>query len=347
MLLHNVILFITLIGFAIYLFSFSYKFRKENRYGFNSTLVTASILFSLAFLIIFIDWLLPYPLNAVINIWIAIIFSIQCIYYLIIKIKYKESGNKENIEGQTYENGKIKVKGELLRKSFHSVIILVLFCYYFFAPWINEIIFQVYLEGPELYYSIWQTSEYPLPPNSTPNLKIIFSWTLMLFISALLLLLIPDVFRIYNRKYSIFSGVYKKVIRLKEFYTVGPQIYLTLACTFVFLLSMLGIFIPRISLAAMMIAAFGDAAAAIFGRKYGKHKFNTILQKDEKKSYEGLIAGLFISYISALFIVGPIIAILGALSFTILDFLNPKIADNVLNPILCSIAMMIPYWILI
>jgi dolichol kinase len=167
----------------------------------------------------------------------------------------------------------------------------------------------------------------------------------MLFISALLLLLIPDVFRIYNRKYSIFSGVYKKVIRLKEFYTVGPQIYLTLACAFVFLLSMLGIFIPSIALAAMMIAAFGDAAAAIFGRKYGEHQFKTILQKDEKKSYEGLIAGFIVSYISAIFIVGPIIAILGALSFTILDYLNPKIADNVLNPILCSLTMMIPYWI--
>lgn len=340
-------MFCTLIVFAVYLFGFSYKFREENKYGFNSTLLTATILFSLAFIILLFDWLLPYPLNAVINLWIGIVFTIQVIYFLIIKIKFREEGNKENLEEGTYKEGKIKVKRELLRKSFHSVIILVLFCYYIFAPWINEIIFQIYLDGPELYYSIWQTSEYPLPPNSVSNLDIVFSWTLMLFISALLLLLIPDVFRIYNRKYSIFSGVYKKVIRLKEFYTVGPQIYLTLACTFVFLLSMLGIFITSISLAAMMIAAFGDAAAAIIGRKYGKHRFNTILQKDEQKSYEGLIAGFLVSYFSAFFIVGGVISLLGALSFTILDYLNPEIADNVLNPFLCTVFMMIPYWVTI
>ncbi|MFO8018465.1 MAG: hypothetical protein R6U96_07505 [Promethearchaeia archaeon] len=346
-LIHNVLLFVILIAFAVYLFIISYKFREENRYGFNSVLLTASILLFLAFIILSIDWLLPYPLNAAINIWIGIISLVQCIYYIIMRIKFKETGDKENIEESSYENGEIKVKRELLRKSFHSVIILVIFCYYYFAPWINRVIFQVYLDGPDLYHSIWNITEYPLPPTTSSDLEVVFSWTLMLFISALLLLLIPDAFRIYNRKYSIFSGVYKKVIRLKELYTVGPQIYLTLGCTFIFLLAVLGIFIPSVTLAAMLIAAFGDAAAAIFGRKYGKHRFKTVFQKDELKSYEGLIAGFLVSYFSAFFIVGPWIALMGALTFTVLDLLNPNVADNVSNPILCTLVMMIPYWITI
>ena len=39
------------------------------------------------------------------------------------------------------------------------------------------------------------------------------------------------------------------------------------------------------------------------------------------------------------------IAILGSFVFIGIDYLNPKIADNVLNPICCSVVMMIPVWI--
>lgn len=343
-LVHNLILFSFLLISAIYLMVFSYKYKKLNPYGFNSTILVSFILGTIGTCVLFIDWLIPYPLNAAINIWLAIILSIQFVYYIFIRLKYKEKGNKENIEEKTYENGELKIEKEYLRKSFHTVIILVVFCYFIFAKWINEVIFQVYLDGPELYYSIWNTAEYPLPPSNTEEIYIIFSWTFMLFVAATIFLLVPDVFRIYNRKYSLYSGIYKKVIRMKELYSVGPQIYLTVGCMFVFMLSIFGLISPLVSLAGMMIAAFGDAAAAIIGRKYGKHQFHTLLQRDERKSYEGFIAGLIVSFFVSLFIVGPFIAILGALIFALIDYLNPKIADNVLNPILCSLFMMIPIW---
>ncbi len=334
------------IFFSIYLLAFSFKYKKENAYGFNSTIATAFILIVLAFSILLIDWLLPYPLNAAINIWLGIVAGVQNAYFLIIRYKYKELGNKENVEENTYEDGEIKLKSEYLRKSFHIFVVLVVLCYFLLAVLINDFVYEIYAADTNLYYSIWQSSEYPLTPDFTEESFIVFTWTFFFFIATILLLLIPDIFRIYNRKYSIFSGVYKMVIRMKEFYTVGPQIYLIVGCTFTFLLSVLGYIEPLVAIAAMLIAAIGDAAAAIIGRRYGTHKFNTIFQKTEEKSYEGLIAGGVVSYFCAFFFVDPLIALLGALTFSIMDYLNPKIADNVYNPILCTLAMMIPYWLI-
>ncbi|MHA1148214.1 MAG: hypothetical protein ACTSR8_08210 [Promethearchaeota archaeon] len=344
-LIHNIILFSILLFLAIYLISFSIKYRKENQYGFNSTILTSIMLVILGISILIFDDLVPYPLNAAINIWLGIIFGVQGTYFLIIKIKFKEQGNKENLDDNVYEEGELKLQSEYLRKSFHTVILLVAFCYFFLAFIINDFVYEIYLSDPDLYYSIWSTSDYPLHPSSATEPMITLSWTLMFFISATILLIIPDVFRIYNRKFSVFSGVYKKVIRLKELYAVGPQIYLTLACTIVFLFAVLGVFTPSVAIAGMMIAAFGDAAAAIFGRKFGKHKFNTIIQKEEQKSYEGLIAGFVVSFICGFIFVGPLVALLGAATFSIIDYFNPKIADNILNPILCTIVMMLPFWI--
>ena len=345
---HNLIIACVLIFLSIYLLAFSFKYKKVNKYGFNSTILVAVILVIIAFCIVFIEDLLPYPLNGVINIWIGIVFGIQAGYYLFIRYKYKEEGNKVNIDETTYNGGELKLQSEFLRKSFHTVILLVVFCYFFLALMINEFVYNaIYLADPELYLTIWKTSEYPLLPTTTGDLQVKMIWTLMFFIAAFLFLIIPDIFRIYNRKYSLFSGVYKRVIRMKELYAVGPQIYLTLACAFVFLLAVLGFFSPIVAIAGMMIAAFGDAAAALIGRKYGKHKFDTVFQKDERKSYEGLLAGFIVSWVVAFIFVGPIIAIIGALIFSIIDYLNPKIADNVLNPILCTFAMMIPFWLVI
>ncbi len=342
--LHSFLIATILIVLAVFILYFSIKYRKENKYGFNSTILSAGLIIFLALCILFIDWLIPYPINAAINIWLGIMIAFQGIYFLVMRYKYKEKGNKENIKDEVYsEDGEINLKSEYLRKSFHTVILLVAFCYFSLSFLINDFIYQVFLDDPNLYYSLWQTDVYPLDPAITPEFQIAMTWTFMFFISAMIFLIIPDIFRIYNRKYSIFSGVYKMVIRKKELYAVGPQIYLVLSCTFVFLFVNLNLLDPMVALAAMFIAAFGDAAAALIGRKFGTHKFNTVFQPDELKSYEGLIAGFVVSYIGAWIFVGPFVAIFGALVFSIIDYLNPRLADNVLNPIFCTLVMLIPF----
>jgi dolichol kinase len=346
--IHNLIIAILLFSLSIYLMVFAYKYREENRYGFNSTILVVVLLAILAISLLLFEELIPYPINGAINVWLGVVFAAQGVYFLVMKYKYKEEGNKTNIDESTYaENGELKLKKEYMRKAFHLVVLLIVLCYFFLALIINDFVYRLYLNDPQLYYSIWSISDYPFIPSTANELQVMASWTFMFFISATIFLIIPDIFRIYNRKYSMFSGVYKMVIRKKELYTLGPQIYLTISCTFVFLLSLLGLFEPLVTLAGMMIAGFADAAAAIFGRKYGTHKFKTTLQKDEEKSYEGLIAGFLVSYIVALIFVGPIVAIFGAITFSVIDYLNPKIADNVLNPIFCTLVMSLPYVLIV
>ncbi len=346
--IHNLIIAILLFSLSIYLLVFAYKYRKENRYGFNSTILIVAFLIILGICLLLFEGLIPYPINGAINVWLAVVFTAQGVYFIVMRYKYKEEGNKSNIDDKSYaENGELKLKKEYMRKSFHLVVLLIVICYFFLALIINDFVYRIYLYDPQLYYSIWSISDYPFVPTSANELQVMASWTFMFFLSATIFLIIPDIFRIYNRKYSMFSGVYKMVIRKKELYSLGPQIYLTISCTFVFLLSILGLIEPMVALAGMMIAGFADAAAAIIGRKYGTHKFKTLLQKDEEKSFEGLFAGFFVAYLVALIFVGPIVAIFGALTFSVIDYLNPKLADNVLNPILCSLAMLFPFNLLV
>ena len=345
--LHNFLIAILLFSLAVYLMVFAYKYREENRYGFNSTILIVGFLITLGVCLLLFQNLIPYPINGAMSVWLGAVLGAQGVYFLIIKYKYKEEGNKTNIDDNSYaENGELKLKKEVMRKSFHLVVLLIVICYFFLAFIINDFVYRIYLNDPQLYYSIWNISDYPFVPSTTNELQVTASWTFMFFVSASIFLIIPDIFRIYNRKYSMCSGVYKMVIRKKELYSLGPQIYLTISCTFVFLLSILGFFDPMVALAGMMIAGFADAAAAIFGRKYGKHKFKTVIQKDEEKSFEGLISGFLVAYFVAFIFVGPIVAIFGAMTFSVIDYLNPKLADNVLNPIFCTLAMVLPYILL-
>ncbi len=339
--LHNIVIFSLFFVISILLFYFGVKYRKSNKYGSNSSILSGIILDIIGIITLVLNPL-PYPLNAVITIWILIVFGVQFAYFVIIRYKFKTRGDKMLLDETVYDGGQLKLQAEFMRKGFHLVALLVFLCFYFWSISINLLMFDVYTVGPDFYQWIWQTSIYPYPPSTAEELDIAMGFTLMFFLAAVILLIIPDMFRIFNRKYSIFSGVYKKTLRMKEFYASGPQIYLTVSFTIMFLLSYYGIIHYRITLAAMAIAAFADAAAAVVGRKYGKHTLRTLFNKGEK-SWEGLIAGFVVAYVGALIFVGPIVSIFGALTFSLIDYLNPKLADNILNPIFCSLAMIVPF----
>ncbi len=102
--------------------------------------------------------------------------------------------------------------------------------------------------------------------------------------------------------------------------------------------------------AATLIATIGDGAASIFGLKFGKKK----TPKSSKKTIIGYIAGFIASFgvsIFALWLFEPkillikkiIISISGALMFFLIDIINLKVDDNILNPIFCGLLMWIVY----
>ena len=87
-----------------------------------------------------------------------------------------------------------------------------------------------------------------------------------------------------------------------------------------------------------------DAAAALVGRKYGKHKVHHKYR--EPKSVEGFAAGVIVAYVIGFIFLGPIYAIVGAVIFFITDYFPAFTADNITNPIFIPIGFQIAIWIL-
>ncbi|MHA1658260.1 MAG: hypothetical protein ACTSUT_03935 [Promethearchaeota archaeon] len=99
-------------------------------------------------------------------------------------------------------------------------------------------------------------------------------------------------------------------------------------------------------ISAALIATIGDGAASVFGLRFGKHG----LTKSSNKTIVGYIAGFLTSLVVslvALWLFEPIlttskiilIALGGATMFSIIDLLNLKIDDNILNPISCALIL--------
>ncbi|MHA2281687.1 MAG: hypothetical protein ACXAC5_12640 [Promethearchaeota archaeon] len=105
--------------------------------------------------------------------------------------------------------------------------------------------------------------------------------------------------------------------------------------------------------ASILISTIGDGAASLFGLKYGKRKF----PKSSEKTIVGYIAGFLTSFVIGLVIVtlfAPslllikimLISISGGFTFLIIDLLNLRIDDNILNPIFSASMMVILYYFL-
>ena len=97
---------------------------------------------------------------------------------------------------------------------------------------------------------------------------------------------------------------------------------------------------------AALIATIGDGAACIFGLKYGKKKF----PKSSNKTIVGYAAGFLVSFLVSLvmlFLFEPhlssfkllFIGLSGAITFFLIDVLNLKIDDNILNPLISALIM--------
>lgn len=141
-----------------------------------------------------------------------------------------------------------------------------------------------------------------------------------------------------------------KAIKHKEFYEfIGPTI-LVLAFVPPFILAhgAFGVFA-----AAMLIATIGDGVASLTGLKFGKHSF----PKDSHKTIEGYVAGAIgsfaIAFLALFFLESNqsilkllIVALSGALVFLIIDLLDLKVDDNILNPIFCGFTMAFFFFIL-
>lgn len=338
--------------------------RAGNRYGGVS-----SIICGVCFLIFgyynSLFRFFPYPYNGFMMWWISIIFTITGIFALMIKriikkMEYEAQNNiktsnndkkssilRRYIKRMTKEDpyqDEISIKMELVRKSFHLMGFLILIAYYgfFLMPPLAQIVSDtviVFINQVEPSYNLLWGAISDFPYNMG-DFNAVIDLTMFALMASLVFAITSDLIRIlWGPQYSIFNFLTKSMLRNKERNAAGPQIYIMTGFMFSYMLYMAGIIHILAFFAGILIACLSDAAAALIGRNFGKHKIN--LRNNDIKSIEGFIAGVVVAYLVGLFFVGPIYAIIGALVFFITDYFPAFTADNILNPIFIPIGIQI------
>jgi len=146
------------------------------------------------------------------------------------------------------------------------------------------------------------------------------SLALFVLVFLLIISLELDYVRVeLRRKIPLISGLW----RLKEKDRPGGQVFFLIGA-----IICLAIFDFRIALAAILMTIFGDMAAALVGKRFGK----TWITKD--RALEGILAELFVNLIIAYLVLGNIILMLVmALTATIVETLVKKLDDNLMIPL--------------
>ncbi|MFX0105975.1 MAG: hypothetical protein ACFE75_10855 [Candidatus Hodarchaeota archaeon] len=148
-----------------------------------------------------------------------------------------------------------------------------------------------------------------------------------------------------------------QLLRKKELHMrLGPHISMSIGCfSTILLYGLIHPIGPVIICTSMVMSIFGDITSNLTGRTIGKRKI-----RKTKKTYEGLIAGILIAFITGIFVLNLlkdfyrssilaliIIPFIGATIIGILDYLDLEIDDNlsynfslssILFFILCSIS---------
>lgn len=337
-------------------------YKADNRYGGVSTIICGFCFLIFGYYNSIVRFF-PYPYNGFMVWWIGIILFVNLIFFMTIKREIKKI-SKENleepleggrrpvlrryIERMTKENPyieEITFKMELIRKSFHLTGLLLVLAYFGFFSLLypvtlivsDSVIVLINDIGPA-YELIWGDIAlfYYIPGDP----RAVIGLTMMALIGALMFALISDLIRIiWGPEYSVFNFLTKSMLRKKEKNAAGPQIYIITGFIFSYMLYMAGILNILAVFSGILIACLSDAAAALIGRRYGKHKIQ--VRSKDIKSIEGFLAGTILAYIIGLIIVGPIYAIIGAVVFFITDYFPIYTADNLLNPIFIPIGIQI------
>jgi len=374
--IYNIGLSTILFIFALFVFIIGYGgYKAKNRYGATSTIISGSCLvifglYNLFFIGSSHVGIFPYPYNGFMVWWVGFNLLFNGIFVLIIKLKVKKyslgkndsvnefitktkkSGLRKYIEKMTIENPykeDISFKMELIRKSFHLMGFLIILAYFgfFFIPPITQLVsdgvIMLINQIQPAYELLW--GPYELFPYVIGDHQGVIDLTMMALLGSLVFALISDLIRILKGpEYSFMNFISRSILRNKEKNALGPQIYIITGFVFSYMLYMAGFMHILTFFAGVLIACLSDAAAALIGRKYGKHKI--ILRSKDTKSVEGFIAGVLVAYIVGLIFVGPIYALIGALIFFLTDYFPAVTADNILNPIFIPIGIQVVIYLI-
>lgn len=164
-----------------------------------------------------------------------------------------------------------------------------------------------------------------------------FGWTpeqtrtalLAVLASSFFLFLLVDILRLRDRKFNfLFMRWFSALLRPAERHRFNGATYLTFSFFWVIL------FFPRpVAVAAMFFLALGDAAAELFGRRFGKRRIFG-------RSLEGAAACFFISFLVALALLDDWrVACVGALAASLVELFSFHWDDNLTVPLASALAL--------
>ncbi|MHA1479792.1 MAG: hypothetical protein ACTSPU_16505 [Promethearchaeota archaeon] len=246
------------------------------------------------------------------------------------KVRLKEKHIEEENSNLTED---LPFKYELYRKITHLVVLGIAFFYFTLGFLVQNIFIYI------LVYNIEAN-------------KMIFTQYLVVFLVGVSLigLLTADFIRILKPKLYPLKPI-NRILRKKERHMrLGPHISMGIGCFSIIL--MYGPFQPIgpiVICTSMTMSIFGDMAANLVGRKFGHRNI-----RKTKKTYEGLIAGMSIAYISGiitlLFInqLYPInlfsliiLPSIGTLLIGFIDYLDLDVDDNLSYNFMVSTALFV------
>ncbi len=360
--IYNETLSLSFFILAILMFHFGRKGIKANNKHGGVTTIICGFCFVVFGYYNSIMRFFPYPYNGFMVWWIMIVSVVSFTFFALIKrekrrieseteVRVLKSGKKpilrRYIERMTKQNPyqtEITFKMELIRKGFHLMGFLLVIAYFgFFALYpvtriISDSVIVLIHDIQPAYELIW--GPISLFPHSHGDFQAVIDLTMMALIGGLIFAIISDLIRIiWSPEYSMFNFLTRSMLRNKEINAMGPQIYIITGFIFSYMLYMVGFLHILVFFTGVLIACLSDAAAALIGRRYGKHKI-TVRSRDTK-SVEGFLAGTILAYIIGLILVGPVYAIIGAVIFFLTDYVPIYTADNILNPIFIPIGIQI------
>jgi phytol kinase len=142
----------------------------------------------------------------------------------------------------------------------------------------------------------------------------------------LIVVLFLDYFRLeHSMRIPLFYTMYRE----HEANRLGGHIFFALGA-----ISAISLFSKEIAYAAVLMTTFGDLAAALIGKFYGKRRvFKKIFKND--KSIEGSASEFIIDFLVGMLILGdPVVSLVMAFFATLTETAVNKIDDNLVVPTL-------------
>jgi HAD superfamily phosphoserine phosphatase-like hydrolase len=153
----------------------------------------------------------------------------------------------------------------------------------------------------------------------------------LLIFSVIALYVISEIARMDGKKLPVISAITRHAASQAELYDFATApIYFAIGILITLLL-----FPAPVSSAAIVIFAFGDSTASLFGGRLSKKP----LPFNKGKTVEGSIAGFFFAFLAGSLFISPVMALIGATVAMTIECLPLPIDDNVLIPLCTGVAL--------